>query len=286
MHQQLHLQHHKHTGKLLHHRHTSYRGLAVVVVLAGLFMIGLSIMAKATAATLYVYATVPASIPTTPAVITQPTDGPVSRPSFTVSGTCPTSTPPVIVVILLDGAEVGSNACASDGTFALPIEVSPGQHTLRARIFTITGDTGPDSTIVYISYAMPATHAPTLPDTHGTNQPSPLSFAQSQPFIVFGPGADAIWTGTITGGVPPYHVHINWGDGTSSDYTVSAAGDRNFRHHYRAMKSYDITMTVTDCGGRLPAYSVPCRTDRLRRSVGDGCSASTGHICCCSLSLV
>lgn len=38
----LHLQHYRHSGSALHHRHTSYRAIVAILVLAGVFMVWLA----------------------------------------------------------------------------------------------------------------------------------------------------------------------------------------------------------------------------------------------------
>ncbi len=77
-----------------------------------------------------------------------------------------------------------------------------------------------------------------------------LQAAPDRPFIVFGPGKDAIWSGDIWGGTLPYHVRVNWGDGAHNDYTIEKAGKQAFRHHYTVMRPHEITLRVTDADGR------------------------------------
>src|SRR4051812_45076781 len=111
----LQLQHHRHTGRVLHHKHTSYRGLALVVILASAVMISLNILARATADTLTVYARLPAVIPTEGAVITSPADNTViTKSRLLVSGTCPITKEGVVVGITDNGTLAGSVPCQSD----------------------------------------------------------------------------------------------------------------------------------------------------------------------------
>ena len=258
IHQKLHLQHHRHTGKVLRHKHTSYRGLAVVLVFTAAVMTGLSLMARVTADSLVVYARNPAPIPTTAAVITSPADGAtITQATLNVSGTCPAMTPAVIVAITDNGTLAGSVPCDSSGSFSVPITVTPGQHTLIARTYTITGDNGPDSAPVTITYIPPVppptsiTHPTAGAQTTQAGQAvAPLTLTIDEPFIVFGPAKDAIWLGTISGGKTPYHVVIKWGDGSTKSYTVSSAGQKSFAHHYRAMQPHIIVFDVSDASGQ------------------------------------
>lgn len=258
IHKHLKLQHHQHTGRVLHRRHTSYRGLALLFVIAGAFMLGLNYMARVTADSitvntngnlLHVYATVPAPIPQTASVITEPVSGQISKSVQIVRGVCPHTDPHVIVAIYMDGVDQGSAACDDADTFSVPILVPLGPHTLIARTFTITGDTGPDSQPVYINFALLDKPAPNV----GSNKqpdlpPQAISIEESTPFIVFGPGADAVWTGHISGGTPPFTITVDWGDGHKDTY--STAGDVNYHHHYKLMQSYDVTITIRDSHGR------------------------------------
>lgn len=252
LHRTLHLQPHTHTGRVLHHKHTSYRGLAIVVILAGIVMLSLNMMARATADDLVVYARNPAPIPTTAAAITNPTDGMVvSKASLPVSGTCPVITPGIIVVITDNDTTAGSVPCDDNGRFSLTLTLSLGRHVLTAKTYTITNDTGPDSNPITVFRTEPASQTgPSTAIEQKTIPGSPLVVTIDEPFIIFGPAKDAIWLGTITGGTLPYAVHIDWGDNSSNTYTVAKSGSQHFTHHYRSMQPHIVVLHVTDAAGR------------------------------------
>lgn len=257
----LRLQHHRHTGRLLHHRHTSYHGLAIVIGLAGALMLGVSMMAKAAADTLDVYARNPAPLPTVAAVITNPADKTtINTPHLQLDGTCEVASPANIVTILDNSQIAGSAPCRDDGTFSLSIMIDPGEHTLIARTYTITDGVGPDSAPITVFRVVDSgTDTGSPPATTdqpgggsggdgGGGQPAvdPLRVTTDQPFITFGPGKDAVWTGAITGGKPPYLVQINWNDGDVDEYTILAAGQQSFSHRYSNMWPHLVTLQVTD----------------------------------------
>lgn len=253
VHRTLRLQHHSHTGRLLHHKHTSFHGLAIIIVLAAAFMTGLNMIARATADDIYIYASNPAPIPADPASITAPHDGDtVYKSTVPVSGTCPQMSPLGVVLLLDNGVQAGSAPCNDNFSFALPIVVTPGQHKLVARIYTSTGDPGTDSTPVDITYLAPSavTSEAAAAAAAEEQSGSPLTVTIDEPFIIFSPEKDAVWSGTITGGTLPYKVHINWGDGSSSDYTVTKSGQQRFSHHYHSMESHQIVLRVIDASGR------------------------------------
>lgn len=261
LHRHLHLQHHHHTGKLLHHRHTSYRGLAIVFVLSALFIVGLNVLSRVTADSLYVYARNPAPIPSTAAVITSPSDGTVvHNASLTISGTCPVVTPRVIIAILDNGTELGSVACDSSNQFSIAISLNYGDHTLIARSYTITDDAGPDSTPVHVSHPDPGGGLVPVPITTTTETTvkvpgkydgvTPLVLTNTRPFMVYGPSKDALWVGHVSGGLKPYKMTINWGDGHTETHVLADATEQYLRHHYRQMQSYDVMIIVTDESGQ------------------------------------
>src|SRR5262249_51272543 len=84
-----------------------------------------------------------------------------------------------------------------------------------------------------------------------------------EPFIVFGPANDAIWTGTIKGGTLPYKVHITWGDGAANDYKLTTSGKQHFVHHYRSMYPHVITLRVDDSAGRAAQQNYAAVTPSL-----------------------
>lgn len=256
LHKTLHLQHHSHTGRLLHHRHTSYRALAVVVGLAGLCMVGFTAMARATADSLYVYARIAAPTPTGPPIITFPKDGTTTtKANVTVDGICPVVTPQVVIVLLDNGSQVGSTPCDSSNNFHIPITLIAGKNTLIARPYTITGDTGPDSTAVTTTYNPPS--PPTVTNTKSTSVSTPqassppLVLTIDTPFITFGPQKDAVWLGSVSGGTAPYTLSIDWGDGTTESHQLGLPGQQSYRHHYHLTQPYDITVQVRDTSGQI-----------------------------------
>lgn len=278
VHKTLRLQHHRHTGKLLQHKHTSYHGLAIILGLAGLMIVGLNVLAKVTADDLAVYARVPAPIPTSAAVITSPANGSqLKTSSVNVLGTCPSINPHVIITIVNNGRNVGSAACGGDNTFALPITLDLGSNVLVARSTTITGDDGPDSQPITVTYSRSSGSGGTVsPPVGSPGQVGALQITTDQSFVVYGPAQDAVLNGTISGGTAPYHVHIDWGDGGTSDYTANTTV-QVFRHHYRRTGTYDITMTITDSDGMVLVQHFAAVTPYVP-PVGSGNTSSANSV--------
>lgn len=249
------LHHHKHTGKVLHHRHTSYRALALVVVLAGACMLLTNRLAAA--ASYDVTAQILAPIPAEPPGITSPANGSVyGTPNVTIAGSCPSITPPVIIVIYEGPTALGSQQCSALGSFAVPVSLHTGAQTLVATVTTITNGVGGSSQPIVVTYlpgAAPPARA-TAPQPAGTTRSTPrgageqeLEIHSQSPFIVYGPSKPAVWNGSFAGGQPPYTVNIAWGDGDVTWLRNVGSNPVRAQHQYDTVKpSYRITITLRD----------------------------------------
>jgi hypothetical protein len=218
---------------------------------------------------LYVYARIPAPIPVDAPVITDPaSDRTVSKATLIVRGTCPVITPQLVIAILDNGVEAGSTPCDANNNFAISITLQPGQNTLIARSFTITGDSGPDSNSVTVTYTPPI--PPPALGSSGNNV-SPLDMTIDESFMIFSREKNVLWLGSIIGGSGPYHLRINWGDGSQNTYLFQVNGQHTATHHYRVLRPYDTTFYLTDSSGQyltrhyaaVSAYVPPTPTSPL-----------------------
>lgn len=257
----LHLQPQVHTGKLLHHRHTSYRGISLLIIVASSFLFFIGVLEQKTSADfLEVTAKVSAPIPTIPAVITQPTNNTaVDSPIIAVKGTCDYVGEATIVSIYDNGEFAGSTLCTSEGLFSIEITLSPGSHQLIARTNNITNDFGPDSapvTVIYtpktseISGTIGMTPGGTDEQNISSSTRKQLRIKSKEAYLLFGPSKSAIWQGSIEGGSPPYSMRVDWGDGRV-DLQENINEDQSifFKHQYKDMKSYDVIIRVEDKDG-------------------------------------
>jgi hypothetical protein len=140
---------------------------------------------------------------------------------------------------VVDTAVAGSATCDANNDFSLPITLSAGAQVLVARTYTITDQAGPASTPVHIT--VPAS-------TGAKNSPSPVLLTANQPFSSLDSNTSATWSGMISGGNPPYHVHIDWNDGTQDNVT-NTGGQQSFDHTYSKFTSYNPLITVADSAG-------------------------------------
>ena len=231
LHETLNLQHHRHTGKVLHHKHTSYRGLAVVFIIAGFFIVGLNVASHVAADTFGITAMVGVSVPSDPPVINSPTaDTTTAGPTILVVGSCPLVTPQVVVSVSVDGTAAGTGDCDSNNDFSVPVAMGPGKHQIVASSLTVSSQKGPSSSPVTIT-----TTAESVPAT---------SIAASGPFI-YAAGNNITWTGVIGAASQngSEYVHVDWGDNSQSNYTIKA-GPQSFNHTYATLASHDILLTA------------------------------------------
>lgn len=250
--------HHKHTGKLLHHRHTSYPVLFGLVIVVGI-LIGLT-GRIASASDLIVTATVPAPIPVGAPVFTTPTEGSTTNASSVqFAGTCPVINPAIIVALYEGSTLLGSGVCHTDGTFQVTASLSSGAHTIIATIVTITGDSGESSTPFHVTYTVPTPATPTTPTEPSmpslvTNTPTdeaiaPLDMISEKPFITITASRHAEWRGRFAGGVTPYIVTILWGDGGRETRHITSNDEQVFSHVYQNDPVYTASLTITDESG-------------------------------------
>ncbi len=59
---------------------------------------------------------------------------------------------------------------------------------------------------------------------------------------------------SIVGGVPPYALSIDWGDGTTDLISQPVTGDHHYAHTYISPNSYVVVVKATDRQGQAAYY--------------------------------
>lgn len=184
------------------------------------------------------------------AVISEPADGATFTTSpITVIGTCPDSS---YVAITRNGVFAGVSGCAADHTFSIDVSLSPGTNTLQAQDYNITDDPGPVTpgiTIYYTPPAPPPTSGSTRPPASGSTPALPLLLSSDYSFHAVTADSDFSWIIVIKGGVAPYTVSVNWGDGSVTVSTYPEATSITITHTYKSPGYYPIIVTITDAVG-------------------------------------
>ncbi len=57
------------------------------------------------------------------------------------------------------------------------------------------------------------------------------------------------WQGAVKGGIAPYSLRIDWGDGTVDAYKIDDQANQQYGHTYRQRQTYRVTVRVTDALG-------------------------------------
>lgn len=239
---------HEHFGKIRPHRHTSYAGLFFVLVTAGVVLLGMSWAAQAAvpavnpqSGSVGLSGTVPGPPPTTAAVILSPRSGThTTTIPVTVSGTCPTAT---IVQITKNNAFAGATPCQDDGTFSLLVDLFDGSNTLVAKVVDALDQAGPDSAGVLVFYDAPSAALP------GGQAGKQLFLEMATTVVAANPGDQVTRTATIVGGVGPYAVSWDFGDGATSLASTAAEGEVHATHSYERPGTYRVVARVTDSLG-------------------------------------
>jgi hypothetical protein len=181
--------------------------------------------------------TITTAAPNKGATISTPTSGATfTSVPITVNGSCP---PDVLVKIFDNNVFVGSTFC-SGGSYSLQISLFSGQNDLVARVYDALDQAGPDSNLVAVIFS----------DTQfiqfGTRPTLSSIYAQrGAP-----PGQEITWPIILNGGVGPYAISVDWGDGTQSDlFTQAGPGTFTIKHTYKTPGIYRVIVKATDKNG-------------------------------------
>ncbi len=241
---------HKHTGKRLAHKQTSHGVLLIILILAGIILLLnlATLRASGLSGNVDVSLTVPAPPPTTGVHITSPTDGSrVTTSLVTVSGTCPTGN---LVAIYRNGVSAGSTICTDQSTFSLPVQLQPGLNVLQAQNYDALNQPGPSTSQISVTYIAPLSNNAATPAADQLPSPVPQPSAspcylnnqqvpQGHALILLVPcitrsvyvGENLSLPVTITGGIKPYALYVDWGDTTTTELFSFASDGRQFLAH-------------------------------------------------------
>lgn len=181
------------------HKQVLLHPFSVMVLLCvGVLIAGSTL--RSFAADYNVTATVPAALPSAPAVITSHSNGQhVNETPIVVSGTCP---PATYVMLYRNGVFSGVAQCNS-GSFQITTDMSAGSNVLVSKVFNVTNQEGPAATPVTVVYDYIASPPPSgrssgaVPVTVGVNSIESSKYAQGEVVLVSA-------SPTITGFAPPF----------------------------------------------------------------------------------
>jgi hypothetical protein len=178
--------------------------------------------------------TISAPPPTTGATISLPINGStVTSIPVTVSGICPNG---LLVKLFKNGVFSGSVQCEG-GSFSLQADLFTGTNELIARVYDDLDQTGPDSNTVNITFQDNSANA-TL-----ANRPTLTSnFAKRGA----NPGQTLSWPIVLSGGVGPYAVNVEWGDGKTDLLSIANPQEFILEHKYETAGIYKVIVKAVD----------------------------------------
>jgi hypothetical protein len=156
------------------------------------------------------------------------------------------------------------------------VDLFDGANTLLARVSDALGQYGPDSAGVNVFYDAPSL---TLPSGSVGRQ----LFLETATTVVGGnPGVAIARKLTIVGGVGPYAVSWDWGDGATSLMSEASEGDVGASHAYDRPGNYHVVVRVTDSLGNSGYLQVVTVVNgpvaAFGASKGSGLSALPGEL--------
>lgn len=236
----LHFQHRRHSGSVLHHRHTSYRAMLAVLLLAGAFMIWIANYVSTVDSQLKSQVSQSAPLPDKIPFITSPVIGAeVTDDNIEVVGTCSNNTKTYVIIYnSLD--VVGSVVCSSTGTFSVSVPAEYGVNKLSAVATNINNQTTSRSVEVTVNRA-------------GTVDSNSVGIKVQNPVVHYKTGEEFIWTIATQRGAEPITGKINWGDSQSQDASLSSS-TLELKHIYKDNETRTINVAVKDNAGVSKNY--------------------------------
>ena len=183
--------------------------------------------------------TVSAEPPTSAPVITSPSNNQVfTETPITVTGTCEGD---VIIHIYKNGVFSGAAECIN-GSFELQIDLFSGANDLIARAYDALGQSSPDSATVSIEFN----------DADHDRAHERISLMSNYARRGANPGEELIWPVIISGGIGPYTITVDWGDGSGQqEIDVENPGEVDLIHVYDRAGSYIVVVTAEDQNGDI-----------------------------------
>ncbi len=175
--------------------------------------------------------------PSRAATITTPVNGRTfTSTPVTVNGLCPEG---VMVKLYSNNIFVGSVRC-TNSSYSLQIDLFSGTNDLVARVFDDLDQAGPDSNIVRVTFT----------DAQFSAIGNRLTLTSNYAKVGANPGQKLSWPIIISGGVGPYAISVDWGDGKPITLkSLLFAGNFTVEHIYDAAGIYRVVIKVTDSNG-------------------------------------
>ena len=248
-----------HTGKLRHHRHTSYVSLALILLLS-VVPIFWATQAVASAASFPtppavtdqygVYAVVPGATPGTPSITSLANGASFNNAApVQIRGRCNDGE---LIKVFKNEILAGAAYC-SNGSYQISIDLFVGNNSLIARAYNANDAVGPDSNTVAVQLQLPGTNLNGINQLNSQGAPAGEFYVTSAvTHRGVAAGDTSVWSLVMVGGQPPYAVSVSWGDGKTDLYSRGSAGQFDVQHTYAkaaASGNYTVIVKATDQAG-------------------------------------
>ena len=277
---------HAHTGKKIQARHTSHGFLILALLFTGVLLFAnlgtLKAFGLASSDSVHVSVNITGAPPTVGAEITFPTPNQISKVALLqVSGTCPNGD---LVAIYNNGVFAGSTICTASGDFTVTVQLLEGINTLQAQNYDGINQPGPTTPQVSITYEpdVAAAETPVTPVVTEPDQLEPGSTVPAVPITVPQPSIQpcynlpnntaAVSTKTplisvsciqrnlfigdtlrlnvlIHGGIAPYALLVEWGDGKTDLSSISDNSIYALEHTFQTSGFHQVVLNTTDSKG-------------------------------------
>lgn len=210
--------------------------------------------------------TISTAPPTRGATITTPSNGATfTTTPITVAGLCPSG---VLVKIFDNNVFVGATTCGS-GSYSLQIDLFSGSNQLVAKVYDALDQAGPDSNTVTVTF----NDAQFL--QFGTRVTLTSIYARRGA----NPGDELDWPVILSGGVGPYAISTDWGDGSSPVLqSLSNPGDFTIKHTYTNSGVYKVVIRATDKNNTTAFLQLVAVADGAAQSSSTGKNNNTSQL--------
>jgi len=178
--------------------------------------------------------TIPSPVPTQAATIVSPANGATfTSIPVTVSGLCKTG---LLVKIFSNNIFVGSVVCTA-GSYTLQVSLFSGKNELVARVFDALDQQGPDSNKVTVTFN----------DAQFSEFSTHVLLTSQYARRGASPNQRLEWPVILSGGVGPYAISSDWGDGKAASLRSEAfPGVITLAHTYASSGTYNVIFKATD----------------------------------------
>jgi hypothetical protein len=172
--------------------------------------------------------------PSSPPTVSTPSNGASYNTSpITINGICKNG---LLVKVFDNGVFVGSAVC-TNGSYSLQIALFPGQNQITVNQYDALGQSSPVSSTIQVTYV----------SAQFVQAGNPLSITSSYAERGASPGTQLQWPIVISGGIPPYAISVDWGDGSPETLiSQSLSGTLYIQHTYKTAGVYTIIVRATD----------------------------------------